>query len=217
MTSGSASLRAGIEAAGVGNAYAIGGRGTESLAIQWILNHLKPGSGQALVVVPDGLLNQTAVLRFIESNTLVRAIVALPSRTFYSTPKKTYILCLERKADQGVVQTEPVFTYLISEIGESRDTRRIKIDQNDLSDMQEEFGYFSSNRQKYASSDPRCKIVPYLQLADKTNWLIDRYWTPDEKVALGIVDEVVEVDAESLKKMVSEAQASLTALLGELE
>jgi type I restriction-modification system DNA methylase subunit len=217
VTSGSASLRAAIEAEGLSNFYSVGGRGTESLAIQWIISHLKPASGQALVVVPDGLLNQAPILRYIEENTLVRAIVALPSRTFYSTPKKTYILCLDRKPDKSIVQSEPVFTYLISEIGESRDTRRIKIEQNDLPAMREEFGYFSTNRSGYITHDPRCKIVPYSQLAGKSNWLVDRFWTAEEKVALGIVDEVTEVDADTLRKMVSDAQSSLAALLEELE
>lgn len=217
VTSGSASLRMAIESAGLTSAYAIGGRGTESLAIQWIVDHLKPSTGQALVVVPDGLLNQPAVLRFIENNTYVRAIIALPSRTFYSTPKKTYILCLDRKSDPGITQTDPVFTYLISEIGESRDTRRVRIEQNDLLGMQEEFAYFTTNRAGYASTDERCKIVPFSEINGKPNWLVDRNWTSEEKVALGIVDEVVEVDADTLKKIVSDAQASLAALLGELE
>jgi len=216
VTSGSASLRTAIEAAGISDEYSLGGRGTESLAIQWIVSHLKTDIGQAFVIVPDGLMNQAPVLRYIEENCFIRAIVALPSRTFYSTPKKTYILAIDRKGDNLTPQTDPVFTYLVSEIGESRDTRRVKIDHNDLHAMQQQFGYFTTNRADYKSTDPRCKIVTFDDLSGKSNWLIDRQWTSEEKVTLGIVEESVEVDSETLKKLVGDAQESLAALLGEL-
>ncbi|MGC3995168.1 MAG: N-6 DNA methylase [Propionicimonas sp.] len=216
VTSGSASLRTALEAANLTNEYTVGGRGTESLAIQWIVNHLKPKVGQAFVVVPDGLLNQAPILRFVEEKAMVRAIVALPSRTFYSTPKKTFILAVDAKPEPGVTQTEPVFTYLVSEIGESRDTRRIPINDNDLPTMREQFGYFSTNRAGYTSSDPRCKIVAFDDLRGKGNWLIDRNWSAEEKVSLGIVEEAIEVDADTLKKLIDEARQSLEDLLGEL-
>ena len=213
VTSGSASLKNAIDSEGLANSYSVGGRGTESLAMQWIIKHLRPGTGQALLVVPDGLLNQTSVLRYIEQTCLVRAIVALPSRTFYSTPKKTYILAIERKRNAADVQTDPVFTYLVSEIGESRDARRVRIDQNDLSAMEQTFGYFSAGRSGFQTSDPRCKLVPFADLSGASNWLVDRNWTHEEKVALGVQEESTEVDIDTYKKMIEEAQVALSDLL----
>lgn len=214
VTSGSASIKNAIEAANLGNHYARGGRGTESLAIQWIINHLKP-SGQSFAIIPDGLLNQLAILDYIKSECDVLSVVALPSRTFYSTPKKTYILGI-RKKDVPEPQTDPVFTYLVSEIGESRDTRRIAIKANDLTTMEQEFRYFRSSPKSYSSSDPRCKIVPWKDFDQLRNWLVDRNWSHEEKVALGIVEEVFEVDADTFRGLVGDAKAALDQLYKEL-
>ena len=101
VTSGAASIRSAIDAAGISEHYSQGGRGTESLAIQWIINHLKD-NGEAFVVVPDGLLNQSPILEYIKAECDVLAVVALPSRTFYSTPKKTYIVGLRKKGAKMV-------------------------------------------------------------------------------------------------------------------
>lgn len=216
VTSGTSSIRGAIESQGLGNHYAIGGRGTESLAIQWIIGHLKEG-GSALIVVPDGLLNQTAMIDYIKLTCRVMAVVALPSRTFYSTPKKTYILAIQKKAKGDSAQTLPVFTYLVSEIGESRDTRRVKIAENDLTPMEEAYGYFKANPGKFSTPDPRCKILPWSQFDGLRTWLVDRLWTHEEKVELGIAEEVFEVDNETLEKMIDEAATALGALRSALK
>lgn len=215
VTSGSASLKAGLEAANVQDSYSAAGRGTEALAIQWIVNHLKEG-GQTLVVVPDGLLNQGAILKYIKDLCFVRAVVALPSRTFYSTPKKTYILALERKSGVGAVQNDPVFTYLVSEVGESRDSRRVPINENDLTVMQVEYSYFQTNRKKYTTDDPRAKIVLWDDFDKLGNWLVDRSWSHEEKVDLGVAEETFEVDADTLSRLAEDAQSALAELLKEL-
>lgn len=214
VTSGSASIKSAIDAADLSEHYAQGGRGTESLAIQWIVNHLKPG-GQAFVIVPDGLLNQISILEYIKSECDVLAIIALPSRTFYSTPKKTYVLGV-RKKPTGSTQGSPVFTYLVSEIGESRDARRVEIEQNDLTSMEAEFRFFQASPTSYQSKDPRCRIVAWPEFDQQRHWLIDRSWTHEEKVELGITDETVEVDAETLRGLVGDARAALDRLYGEL-
>lgn len=214
VTSGSASIKNAIEAAGLGKHYSHGGRGTESLAIQWIVNHLKPG-GQSFVIVPDGLLNQNSVLDYIKAECDILAIVALPSRTFYSTPKKTYILGL-RKKESTRTQSHPVFTYLVSEIGESRDTRRVAIPANDLTTMEQEFCYFRSSPNTYTSKDPRCRILAWSDFSELRNWLVDRNWSHEEKVELGIVEENFEVDADTFRDLVGDAKAALDKLYGEL-
>lgn len=215
VTSGSASLRTAIEAQGLTQHYAQSGRGTEGLAIQWIINHLKP-NGQAFVVVPDGLMNQESLLRYITSQCEILSVVALPSRTFYSTPKKTYILGLVKKPTPRE-QTVPVFTYLVSEIGESRDTRRVPIEANDLRSMCREFGYYRVGPADFRSDDPRCKLVTWDEFRLQRNWLVDRLWTHDEKVGLGIVEENFEVDAEAFRALVGDARAALDGLLQVLE
>jgi hypothetical protein len=186
----------------------------QSLTPEEEAKHLKDG-GEALVVVPDGLLNQEPMLEYIRDTCEVTAIVALPSRTFYSTPKKTYILGLVKKLNRKP-QSIPVFTYLISEIGESRDTRRVPIDANDLVQMEQEFRYFRAAPHRYESRDPRCKIIPWEEFVGLRNWLVDRSWTHEEKVALGIVEETFEVDPESFRKLVGDAKAALDRLYEDL-
>ena len=214
VTSGSASIKNAIESAGLAQHYAQGGRGTESLAVQWIINHLKPG-GQCFVIVPDGLLNQSSILEYVKSECDVLAIIALPSRTFYSTPKKTYILALKKRAGKAR-QDCPVFTYLISEIGESRDSRRVPIAANDLTTMEQEYAYFRASPATYVTSDPRCRIISSEDFELLRNWLIDRQWSHEEKVALGIVEEAFEVDAETFKDLVGDAKLALDELYEQL-
>lgn len=214
VTSGSASLKNAIDVAGVAKQYADGGRGTESLAIQWIVNHLKP-AGESYVIVPDGLLNQVQMLDYIKERCCVIAVISLPSRTFYSTPKKTYILAVRRK-ETAKQQTDPVFTYLVSEIGESRDSRRVPIDDNDMTTMEREYGYFRAAPAKYKSTDPRCKIVPWADFSALSNWLVDRNWTMAEKIDLGIAEKSAEVDGETFRGLVHEAKQALDRLYKEL-
>lgn len=211
VTSGSRSLRTAIDDSNLADYYPSIGRGTEALAMQWIVSNLKLG-GKAYVVVPDGLLNQQAILEMLKDSCYVDAIVALPSRTFFSTPKKTYILGLTRK-EKSRVQTTPVFTYLISEIGESRDSRRIPIDENDLEKMVLEYGYFVTNRTSFKSTDPRCKLLEWPEFNEMSNWLIDRFWSVDEKRGLGLVEESIEVDETQFQQMISDALNDLNEFL----
>lgn len=212
VTSGSASLKSAIEASGINDKYLPLGRGTEALATQWIVNNLKRG-GEALIVVPDGLMNQRQVLDYLISRCFIRAIIALPSRTFYSTPKKTYILVLNRKDTDSDTQTEPVFTYLISEIGESRDTRRVPIKKNDLIEMVPLYKQFSSSRASFSNTNPRCKIIEFTHFSEEKHWLIDRLWSKSEKAELGIENEELEVDEEGFIQLVRDAQEQINLFL----
>ncbi|MCY4321955.1 MAG: N-6 DNA methylase [Bdellovibrionaceae bacterium] len=134
VTSGSKSLKDAIKSEGKQKFYEeVNGTGTESLAITWIIKKLKP-NGQALVVVPDGLLKQISVLKYIRDRCFIKAIISLPQKTFYATSKKTYIMSLLKKRNLEQ-QTKPIFTYLVTETGESRDTYRFDIPKNDLTEM----------------------------------------------------------------------------------
>ena len=115
--------------------------GIEGLFMEWIVRALKPG-GKGFVVVPDGIMNRSndkKLRNFILEQCCIDAVISLPLNTFFTTNKKTYILALTKKMPVSVGgvptlerQTTPVFTYLCSEIGETRDVYRFDIDQNDL-------------------------------------------------------------------------------------
>ena len=124
--------------------YSIPGAGVENLFVQLIINGLKPGA-RALVIVPDGLLlrhSENALRSHILRTCSLEAIVSLPKNTFYSTPKKTYILVIRKKQAPGDVQRESVFTYLATEVGETRDAKRFVITENDLPKMSAAFRLF---------------------------------------------------------------------------
>lgn len=202
VTRGSSSLKAAITDAGLANRYPAAGRGTEALALQWIIRSLKP-RGLAFVIVPDGLLNQEAMLSHVKHECFVRAVVSLPVRTFYSTPKKTYILAIQRKSDHNALQTTPVFTYLVSEIGESRDSRRWDNVPNDLTEMTSLFNQFKGAPDAFASLNLRCKVMPWGTFDQYSHWMVDRYWTSDELQDLGGVEEPEELNISEFNRLLS--------------
>ena len=118
--------------------YSVNAMGIEGLFMEWIVRALKPG-GKAFVVVPDGIMNRSNDKRlrdFILDECEIDAVISLPVNTFFTTNKKTYILAITKKvpvARDGVEtkekQTDCVFTYLCSEIGETRDVYRFDMPQ----------------------------------------------------------------------------------------
>ncbi|RUA27417.1 MAG: N-6 DNA methylase, partial [Bacteroidetes bacterium] len=127
VTSGSSNLKEEIKkVAKLENYYKVNAMGVEGLFMEWIVKALKP-SGKAFIVVPDGIFNRqndAKLRKFLLDECFIDAIISLPEKTFFTTPKKTYILALTKKADSKEEQTDPVFTYLVSEIGETRDVYR---------------------------------------------------------------------------------------------
>ena len=203
VTRGSSSLKAAITDAGLANRYPASGRGTESLALQWIIRSLKP-RGLAFVIVPDGLLNQEAMTSYVKRECFVRAIVPLPVRTFYSTPKKTYILAIQRKSENDQPQDSPVFTYLVSEIGESRDARRWVIEQNDLAEMASLFNQFKGSPDTFTSPNLRCKVMPWATFDRYSHLMVDRYWTSEELLSLGEVEEPEELNIQEFNTILAQ-------------
>lgn len=180
VTSGVSSIRRAIDDGGLGDYYTCQGRGTEALSIEWIIKNLAD-DGQAFVIVPDGLMIQKTVLNYIVQHCTVQGIISLPSRTFYSTQKKTYILALTKKPKKKNIQTTPVFTYLVSEIGESRDNYRFPIKTNHLNEAKILFRQFASSPNDFTSPSGRCKVISFDDFLSLRNWLIDRAWSDEEK------------------------------------
>jgi type I restriction enzyme M protein len=149
VTSGSGSLKKEIKKnKNLKNYYKTNAKGLEGLFMEWIVKSLKP-TGRAFIVVPDGILNRLdddKLRQFILDNCYVDALISLPENTFFRNSKKTYILVITKKKDVSKNQTDPVFTYLVSEIGESRNINRFDIDQDDLNEAVELFQSFRGNK-----------------------------------------------------------------------
>jgi len=194
VTSGSSNLKEEIRKDGMlMNHFKINALGVEGLFMEWIIRALKPG-GKAFVVISDRILNRQNdknLRQFLLDECYIDGLISLPIKTFFTTPKKTYILALTKKTNKKKIQKDPVFTYLVSEIGESRDIYRFDIEQNDLQEAIELFNGFKGSKNYFIknNSDKRCKIQPIEKFDPKNHWAVDRWWTKENRIELGILEE----------------------------
>jgi type I restriction-modification system DNA methylase subunit len=218
VTSGSSNLKEEIKKSDLQNYYKINAMGVEGLFMEWIIKALKPG-GKAFVVIPDGILNRQNdknLRKYILDECYIDGIISLPLKTFFTTPKKTYILCITKKTDKKDIQTDPVFTYLVSEIGESRDIYRFDIERNDLQEAVTLFSFFKGNKENFdkINSDKRCKVQPIDKFDPNEHWSIDRWWNKDEQIELGILEEAKTINIEQFGELLQEISESLNEFSG---
>lgn len=223
VTSGSSNLKEEISKdSELKKYYKINAIGVEGLFMEWIIRALK-ANGKAFIVVPDGIFNRQNdknLREFIKQECFIDGIISLPLNTFFTTNKKTYILCITKKNNKADIQTDPVFTYLVSEIGESRDIYRFNIEQNDLNEATTLYNFFKGNKSSFESfnKDPRCKIFPIDRFEADIHWSIDRWWSREEKIALGIEEEdkaVSMLDFSSLVQDMSETLGGFSSIIKE--
>lgn len=71
--------------------------------------------------------------------------------------------------------SDAVFTYLVSEIGESRDIYRFDIEQDDLKEAVNLYNAFKGNKKYFATPnhDKRCKIVSINEFDSDKNWSVE--------------------------------------------
>lgn len=201
--------------------YSIGGTGVENLFLQLIMKGLKPG-GRALVVVPDGLLlrhTEEALRRQLLNSCILEAIISLPENTFYSTPKKTYILAFRKKRAADTEQTTPVFSYLVSEIGETRNARRFPIPDNHLKSMAEQFRLFHGAPSVYTppAGDLRIKVFSIARFQPEEHWLVDKWWSEDERVSLGETTPGQVINPEDLATRLNTLASELKEIAAVVE
>jgi hypothetical protein len=123
----------------------------------------------------------------------------LPVKTFFNTPKKTYIIGITKKQNGGE-QDFPVFTYLVSNIGETLDVNRFEVEgKSDIEKTKELFNNYKGSPKSFLSDDKRCKLQPINRFKPDDFWTIDRWWTKEEKVELGVEEEEKVVDIDEFK------------------
>lgn len=199
--------------------YSVSGAGIENLFVQLIINGLKKG-GRALVIVPDGLLlrhSERSLRAHILKTCQLEAIISLPKDTFYSTPKKTYILVLRKKQDERDKQRNPVFTYLVSNIGETLDARRFTVEDNDLPSTAASFRLFQGNPLVFKSQDPRLKVWPIERFKPEEHWMVEKWWTREERETLKDIDEETFIGATELSLKLEETSDLLADLARSLK
>jgi type I restriction-modification system DNA methylase subunit len=215
VASGSSNLKEEIaKSASLKHYYKVNAMGVEGLFMEWIVRALKKG-GKAFVVVPDGIFNRQNdknLRQFILDNCSIDAIISLPIKTFFTTPKKTYILAITKKSDPLQIQVDPVFTYLCSEIGESRDIYRFDIEQDDLKEAAEIFKSFKGNKRGFIklNQDKRCKIQNIENFKSDHDWSIEKFWSDSEKIELGIETENKPLLFNEFLALVNETTAKIS-------
>lgn len=223
VTSGSSNLKEEIKKDGdLVKHYKINALGVEGLFTEWVVRALKPG-GRAYVVIPDGILNRqhdNTLRRYILEECFIDAIISLPVNTFFTTNKKTYILAISKKQAKKKPQTDPVFSYLVSEIGESRDIYRFDIDQDDLKEAVTLYSFFKHNKANFGkvAKDPRCKVVDFAFFEKNVDvsWVVDSLWTESERIDLGILKPNTAMTIGEFAQHVGDVSSSLLELQAEL-
>lgn len=198
--------------------FSISAMGIEGLFMEWIVRALKPG-GKAFIVVPDGIMNRSNDKRlrdFILEECDIDAVISLPINTFFTTNKKTYILAITKKTPvmrDGIEvkerQTSRVFTYLCSEIGETRDMYRFDLEQNDLAEAASQFNMFKGSKDYFKTTDKRCKVVDIDTFYMGAHWSVERWWTREERIELGIEEEVESITPEEMGTLVGDIANTL--------
>ncbi|AVK48924.1 hypothetical protein AXY43_13320 [Clostridium sp. MF28] len=204
--------------------YNKNGTGLEGLFVEWIIRSLND-NGDAFIIVPEGFMYRSqdkGLRQFILDECIINGVISLPLNTFFSTNKKTYILCLTKKIEETKAkQTEPIYTYLCSTIGETLDVYRTETpNDNDLADAAYEYHNFKGNKEAYKSrleqgkfSNPRLKILDidwFINNLSK-HWTIDDNWTDEEKVALGIKEEEQTMTPNELSDFIDKVINDLNA------
>jgi len=196
--------------------YPINALGLESLAVEWIVKSLKKG-GRAFIILPDGILGRVEgkLRKYILRECYLDAIVSLPVRAFFANAKHTYILAMTKKHHADDVQHEPVFTYLVSNIGERlTSVNREEIDEDDLPEMERLFKFFlgdrSGSKQLLEGESDRCKIWSIDHFQDGTQWVVNRWWTREERITIGIEETLDAASKTDVKELMKEMEALLT-------
>ncbi len=211
ITSGVATIRKQIDDEGLSDYYKNSGKGVEGLCLKWIISNLRK-NGSAFIILPDSIFNvfSNKVLRDeLKYRCYINCIISLPSKTFFNTPKKTYIIGITKKENENDEQNFPVFTYLVSNIGETLDINRFEIEENDLDKAKNLFNQFKGSPKTFQTDDPRCQLQPIKKFENEKYWIIDRWWSDEERVKLGVLEEEEIVTIEEFKEKLDDFSEKL--------
>lgn len=201
--------------------YTWNGVGIEALFLEWIAKSLVHG-GIANIVLPDGIfanINNKTLKCELKKMCYIESIISLPRNTFFNTSKKTYILTIKKKSlrdiEQNVEQSYPVFSYICSSIGETLDKDRFdEPENNDLHEAVCKYNNFKNMTNKvvmeepfktYFSQDIRFKALPIQNFGNDVSWIIENWWSDDEKITMGIKNQLDRLDINDFENAIGEA------------
>ena len=200
------------------NEYPINALGLESISLEWIVKSLRKG-GRAFVIIPDGIgrVPGKKLRDHILHECYLDAIISLPVRAFFANFEHTYILAMTKKHSPDDVQKEPVFTFLVSNIGERlTSVKREEIPDDDLPELENLFRIFSADKQNKKTrtlierQTKRCKIQDIERFKKETHWVIDRWWTREERVELGVLELADVADKNQADTLIQSLKDALS-------
>jgi len=99
---------------------------------------------------------------------------------------------------------------------ETKDVKRFPIEDDDLPEMVSLFNQFKGAKKTFVSPSKHCKIQPISKFDPEAHWSVDRWWTKEEKVDLGVEEEETILTLDELKERTSEIERSIHQLNEEL-
>ena len=124
------------------------------------------------------------------------------------------MLTLRKKRDVSEVQMYPVFCYICKSIGETLDVNRFDTpEDNDFRDAVNKYNVYRKLTDKCQIDEPfkgwfeediKLKLIDVSELIPKDSWIIEKKWSQEEKIKMGLVKENNTVSVEELQEFISE-------------
>ena len=107
------------------------------------------------------------------------------------------------------MQPYPIYAYLCSTIGETMDTYRFDISENDLRDSVDLYNLYRGNRENTiaisaVNDNPRAKLISIDKFGTENNWNIELFWSDEEKIELGIKKKDTIMSLDEFRGYISE-------------
>lgn len=190
--------------------YQFYGTGLEGIFTEKIIYELKE-QGRGFLVLPDGIFNRSndkKLRDFIFNNCYIEGIIGLPLKTFFNTPKKTYILIVKKMKlkDKLNIKNRKTFIYESQSIGETLDKNRFDdFENNDLKFASKQFKKFISiinseminEELKEFDAISNCKIIDENDLFSRENWIFEISSEEEENS----LDELLKNNIDILNKI----------------
>lgn len=168
--------------------------GVEGLFVQFVVKALKP-NGDAWILLPEAFFLRTtdrSLRSWVFRNCVIDFLAILPERTFYNTPKRVVIAHFKRRAhefdDRTIrkqLQRETTLLFAISEIGETRDAKRLPCG-TDLPDMVSAYKLHQAGAVKQITTT-RAVIVDANRLHEQPSMNLRHFWEKPVAISLGLL------------------------------
>src|SRR5581483_10347553 len=100
------------------------------------------------------------------------------------------------------------------------DANRFEIpEKNDLGEMVLLFNQFKSSKTNphiihlLEGQSSRCKVFPLDKFEHSSHWSVDRWWSKEEKIELGIEEEVEEINPEEFLELLTSSYEELGEII----